>query len=149
MLADITWFVKTCHICQLCQACNVLIPPVVTTPTPLFTKMYMDTMHLLKLGSFKYLVWGCCSLTHFPEHCSLHAETGKTIGDWIFEDILCQWGTLCEIVTDNSQTFVKALGYLAKHYHIHNIHILGYNSCANSTAEQAHFDGRQVMFKGA
>ena len=89
MPANIAWFVKTCHVCQLRQTRNILIPPVVTTPTPLFAKMYMDTMHLPKSGGFKYLVQGRCSLTHFPEYRSLRAETGKTIGDWIFEDILC------------------------------------------------------------
>ena len=147
MPADIAWFVKTCHVCQLRQTRNILIPPVVATPAPLFAKMYMDTMHLLKSGGFKYLVQGRCSLTHFPEYHSLRTETGKTIGDWIFEDILCRWGTLCEIVTNNGPAFVKALGYLAKCYHIRHIRISGYNSHANGIAERAHFDVRQAMFK--
>ena len=89
LTTDITWFVKTCHLCQLHQTCNILIPPVVTTPTPLFARMYMDTMHLLKSSGFKYLVQGCCSLMHYPEYRILHTETAKTIGDWIFNDILC------------------------------------------------------------
>ena len=140
MLADIAWFIKTCHVCQLRQTRNILIPPVVVTPTPLFAKMYMDTMHLPILGSFKYLVQGCCSLTHFLDYHSLCAETGKIIGDWIFKDILCQWGTLCEIVTDNGPAFIKALGYLAKCYHICHIRISGYNSRANGIVERTHFD---------
>ena len=114
LTTDVAWFVKTCHLCQLRQTCNILIPPVVTTPAPLFAKMYMDTMHLPKSSSFKYLVQGRCSLTHYPEYRILHTETAKTIGDWIFDDILCRWGALCEIVTDNSPTFIKALDYLGK-----------------------------------
>ena len=109
--------------------------------------MYMDTMHLPKSGGFKYFVQGRCSLAHFPEYCSLHAETVKTIGDWIFEDILCRWGTLCKIVTDNGPAFVKALTYLEKQYHVQHIRISGYNSRANSIAERAHFDVRQALFK--
>ena len=135
MLADITWFVKTCHICQLRQMHNILIPPVVATPVPLFAETYMDTMHLLKLGGFKYLVQGHCLLTHFPEFHSLCIETGKTIGNWIFKDILCQWGMLCKIATDNGLAFIKVLGYLAKCYHIHHICISGYNSHINGIAE--------------
>ena len=84
LATNIAWFVKTCHLCQLCQTCNILIPPVVATPTPLFAKMYMDMMHLLKSGGFKYLVQGHCSLTHYPEYRILHTETAKTIGNWIF-----------------------------------------------------------------
>ena len=53
LTTDIAWFVKTCHLCQLCQTRNILIPPVVTTPVPLFAKMHMDTMHLPKSGGFK------------------------------------------------------------------------------------------------
>ena len=84
----------------------------------MFAKMYMDTMHLLKSGGFKYFVQGRCSLAHFPKYCSLCTETTKTIGDWIFKDILCRWGTLCEIITDNRPAFVKALAYLEKRYHV-------------------------------
>ena len=145
--ADIAWFVRSCHICQLHQTCNILIPPVVATPAPLFAKMYMDTMHLPKSASFKYFVQGHCSLAHFPEYHSLHTETAKTIGDWIFEDILSRWGTLCEIVTDNGPAFVKALPYLEKWYHIRHIWISGYNSHANGITKRAHFNVRQALFK--
>ena len=121
LATDVAWFVKTCHLCQLHQTHNILILPVVATPTPLFMKMYMDKMHLPKSGGFKYLVQGHCSLTHYPEYRILCTETMKTIGDWIFDNILCQWGALCEIIMDNSPTFVKALDYLGKQYHIHHI----------------------------
>ena len=107
--ADVAWFVKTCHLCQLCQTRNILIPLVVTTPAPLFAKMYMDMMHLPKSGGFKYLVQGCCSLTHYPEYRVLRTETAKTIGDWIFDNILCRWGALSEIVTDNGLPSLKPL----------------------------------------
>ena len=142
LAANIAWFVKTCHLCQLCQTHNILIPLVVATPEPLFAKMYMDTMHLPKSGGFKYLVQGRCSLTHYPEYCVLCTETAKTI-----DDILCRWGALCEIVTDNGPTFVKALDYLGKQYHIRHIQISGYNSCANSIVERTHLDVHQALFK--
>jgi hypothetical protein len=55
---DIVWYVKTCHICQSQQTRQVLILPIVATPVPLFTKMYMDTMHLPCSGGFAYIVQG-------------------------------------------------------------------------------------------
>jgi len=48
MRTDIAWFVRTCRLCQLRQIRNVLIPPTVATPAPLFAKIYVDTMHLPK-----------------------------------------------------------------------------------------------------
>jgi hypothetical protein len=63
-----------------------------------------------------------------------------TFDDWLFEDVLCRWGTNTEIVSDNGLLFVKALEYLAKKYHIHDICISGYNSRANGLVEQSHFN---------
>jgi hypothetical protein len=77
----------------------------------------------------------------------LRAETTRTLGDWIYEDILCPWGSLHEIVTDNGPAFLKAMEYLSKLYHLNHIWISGYNSHANGTVERSHFDVRQSLFK--
>jgi hypothetical protein len=79
----------------------------------------------------------------------LRRETAKVLGDWIFEEILCRWGVLREIVTDNSPAFIKAMEYLRKRYHITHIRISGYNSRANSLVKRSHFDVRQVPYKAA
>jgi len=147
MRADIAWFIKTCKPCQLRQTRNVLIPPVVATPASLFAKVYVDTMHLPRSNGYKYLVQGRCSLVHYVEFRKLRSETAITLGDWLFEDILCRWGTISEIVTDNGPPFVKALEYLAKKYHIRHIRISGYNSRANGIVERSHFDVRQALYK--
>jgi hypothetical protein len=147
MHADLVWFIRTCHLCQLRQMRNILIPPVVANPVPLFTKIYVNTMHLPKSNGYKYLVQGRCSLTHYIEFRKLRTETAMTLGDWLFEDVLCRWGTISEIVSDNGPPFIKALEYLAKKYHIHHIRISGYNSRANSLVEWSHFDVRQVLYK--
>jgi hypothetical protein len=77
----------------------------------------------------------------------LRAETTRMLGDWIYEDILCWWGSLYEIVTDNGPAFLKAMEYISKHYHLNHICISGYNSCANGTVECSHFDVCQSPFK--
>jgi Integrase zinc binding domain/RNase H-like domain found in reverse transcriptase len=147
MRADIVWFVRTCRLCQLRQTRNVLIPPVVASPAPLFAKVYIDTMHLPKSNGYKYIVQGRCSLSHYVEFRQLRVETAVTLGEWMFEDILCRWGAISEIVTDNGPQFIKALEYLRKKYHIHHIRISGYNSRANGIVERSHFDVRQALYK--
>jgi hypothetical protein len=146
---DVAWYVRSCHICQTRQTRQIAIPPVVATPAPLFTKMYMDTMHLPRSAGYAYIVQGRCSLTNYPEFRMLRKETAQTLGDWIFQDVLCRWGTLVEIVSDNGKPFVAALGYLEKKYHIKHIRISGYNSRANGIVERSHFDVRQALFKAA
>jgi hypothetical protein len=105
MQSDIAWFVRTSRLCQLRQTRNVLIPLTVVTPAPIFSKIYIDTMHLPKSGGFKYIVQGCCSLIHYVKFRMLRNETAISLGDWIFEDIICHWGTLSEIVSDNGDRY--------------------------------------------
>jgi len=104
-------------------------------------------MHMPKSNGYKYLVQGRCSLTHYVEFRKLRTETAMTLGNWLFEDVLCRWGTITEIVSDNGPPFVKALEYLAKKYHIRHIRISGYNSRANGLVERSHFDVRQALYK--
>jgi hypothetical protein len=97
--------------------------------------MYIDTMHMPQSGGFWYIVQGHCLLLHYMEFCMLQAETGKMLGDWLFEEVVCRWGGLFEIVSDNGPPFVKVLEYLSWQYHINHIQILGYNSHANGLVE--------------
>lgn len=146
---DIAWYIKTCHICQTCQHRHILIPPTVTQPAPLFARVYMDTMHLPLSNGCKYLIQARCSLSTFPEWIGLRRETGRVIGEWIYASLLCRWGALIEIISDNGTPFIKALDYLSKKYRINHIRISGYNSCANSIVERAHYDVRQALYKAA
>jgi transposase InsO family protein len=74
-------------------------------------------------------------------------ETGRTIGTFIFEEILCRWGAVEQIVTDNSTAYVAALDWLAERYGIHHIRILPYNSQANGIIEWQHRTVCESIFK--
>ena len=105
------------------------------------------SQHLPKSNGHKYIIQGCCSLWHYIKFRQLCVETAVTLGEWMFEDILCRWGAISEIVTDNGPQFIKALEYLRKKYHIHHIRISGYNSQANRIVEWSHFDVQQTLCK--
>jgi len=146
---NIAWFVKTCQICKMQKTQNLLIPPTVATPVPLFAKIYIETMHMLPSSGFKYIIQGRCSITHWPEFDLLRKENASTISKWLIQNFIYHWGTLTEIISDNGAPFVKALAYLGKRYHIQHIRISGYNSCANGIVEHSHFNIRQALFKAA
>ncbi|KAI0038720.1 hypothetical protein FA95DRAFT_1460105, partial [Auriscalpium vulgare] len=61
---------------------------------------------------FKYIVQGRCSVSHFPEWRMLRQENAKSLARWIFEDVLCRWGALWEIVTDNGTPYLAAMKHL-------------------------------------
>ena len=149
MAQDINWWILTCHICQVRKTQKVLIPPTVAIPAPLFSKVYMDTMHMPPSSGYKYIVQGRCSLIYWPEWAMLQKENGASLGKWILHDIIYRWGLLLEIVTDNGPAFLQALKWLEKNYHIKHIRISGYNSRANGLVERSHFEVREAIFKAA
>jgi hypothetical protein len=127
--------------------CYHHIPLTVTAPTSLFCKAHVNTMYMPCASGYRYIVQACCSLLSYPEHWKLCKENGSTIGVFIFKDILCHWGALEEIVTDNGLAFVEALNWLAEQYGIHHIRISLYNSQANGIVEHRHLDVQEAIMK--
>jgi len=144
---DVKWYVQTCHQCQICQTTKVRLPPTVETPAPLFYRAHIDTMFMPHAGGFRYITQARCSLTAWPEWRTLRVETGRTIGAFIFEEILCRWGAVAELVTDNGTAYVAALDWLQDKYGICHIRISAYNSQANGIVERQHRTIRESIFK--
>ena len=98
-------------------------------------------------NSYKYIVHGRDHLSSWAEACALKNESTESIGQWIFEEIVCRWGCLVEIVTDTGGPFKKAVKWLEQKYGITGITISSYNSCANGSVERPHWDIRQILYK--
>jgi len=77
----------------------------------------------------------------------LHKENTKSLSAFIFEDLLCRWGPITEIVTDNGPAFRAAVDDLVERYGIHPIRISPYNSQANGIVERRHYDVREAIIK--
>src|SRR5882724_6770218 len=127
--------------------CHLHLPPTIPDLPTLFCKVHIDTMLMPTINKFSYLVKACCALSSWPKWHPLQKENKKTLRDFIFNDILCRWGGVAEIVTDNVPVFVAAVGYLSKKYGIHHIKISPYNSQANGVVERKHFDIHESLMK--
>ena len=144
---NIRWYIKTCHECQIRQTTKVRIPPTVAIPASLFRKAYVDTMFMPHASGYRYIVQARCSLTAWPEWRALRTETGRTLGAFLFEEILCRWGAVEEIVSDNGTAFVAALDWLERRFGIRHIRISAYNSRANGIVERQHRTIRESIIK--
>ena len=148
MEGDVAWYVRTCHLCQIRQKMAMELPPVVTHTPSLFQVLHADTIHVSPPSNgCSYIVHGRCALSSWMEARALRKENAKAIGQWLFEDIICRWGSLVKIVTDNGSPFKKAVGWLAEKYGIQGVTISPYNSQANGTIERPHWDVRQMLYK--
>ena len=145
--SDVKWYVQTCHECQICQTTHICLPLTVDTPALLFRKVYIDTMFMPHAGGYRYITQAQCSLTAWPEWRALRMETGRTIGAFIFKEILCRWGAVEEIVTDNGTAYVAALDWLADRYGIRHIRISAYNLQANSIIKRQHCTIHDTILK--
>ena len=145
---DVHWYVKTCHVCQQRQKTLVRIPPTVTHTPGLFQVVHVDVMHMTPASNgCKYVVHGRCALSSWMEGRPLRNENARSIGQWLFEDIICRWGCVVQIVTDNGGPFKKAVAWLEEKYGIKGIQISAYNSRANGKIERPHWDVRQALWK--
>jgi Integrase zinc binding domain/RNase H-like domain found in reverse transcriptase len=145
---DVYQYVKTCHICQERQKTLLRIPPTVTHTPGLFQVLHADVLHMTPASNkCKYIVHGRCALSSWMEGRPLQQENARSIGLWIFEDIICRWGCIVMIVTDNAGPFTKALAWLEQKYGIKGITISAYNSKANGRIERPHWDVRQALYK--
>ena len=145
---DVHWYVKTCHRCQERTKRVVEIPPTVTHTPSIFQRLHADTVHMTpKSNGCKYIVHGRCALSSWVEGRPLKAETARTVGIWLFEEVICRWGCLEEIITDNGSVFLAAVKWLEEKYGIKGIRISPYNSKANGRIERPHWDVIQMLTK--
>jgi hypothetical protein len=94
-----------------------------------------------------YIAHGRCGMTSWVEGRPLRDENGRTLGLWLFEDVICRWGCFIIIITDNSGPYKAAVAWLEQKYGIKGIRISSYNSKANGRIERPHWDIRQMVFK--
>ena len=106
MEEDIKWFVQTCHECQTRLVKKIVILPAVPTPAGLFQKVYIDTMLMPNARGYRYIIHARCSLSSFPEWAALRNENFKAIAKFVFEVLLCRWGAMKFIVSDNAPQYI-------------------------------------------
>jgi len=105
-------------------------------------------MHMSpKSNSCGHIAHGRCGMTSWMEGRPLSQETGRSVGIWLFEDIICRWGCIRDIITDNASVYQAAVAWLEQKYGIRNIRISSYNSKANGRIERPHWDVRQMLYK--
>ena len=144
---DIIWYLGSCHECQVRQMKKIFAPPMPIEPAVLFFRFHIDTMMMPTSNGKRYLVQARESLSAYPEATGLRHENAEALAKFIFFEIICRWGPVAELVTDNGPAYIKAAGIIAQRYGTKNIRISGYNSRANGVVERRHRDLREVLTK--
>ena len=102
-----------------------------------------------KAKGYRYIIHARCSLMSYPEWTMVKNENFKTIAKFLFESLLCRWGAIEVLVSDNAPQYLQVEEYLAEKYHVYHIKISLYNSRAQGPVERRDFDVREALLKAA
>ena len=147
MWNDIRHHVQSCKQCQIRSTKKVEVPIMVSTPATIFIKLYLDIMDMPKAKGFKAIIAARDDLSRASEGRSLKSKKAKGVAAFFFEQILCRYGAVGEVVTDNGPEFKEAFQRLMKRYKLPQIKISSYNSKANGVVERGHFIIRESILK--
>ena len=87
------------------------------------------------------------NLSHAAEGRALRKLNAKSISKFLWEQIICRYGHISEIITDNGSEFKGATEVLLQRYGIPQIKISPYNKHSNGVVEQGHFTIREAILK--
>jgi hypothetical protein len=145
---DVVAYVQSCHQCQIRSTKKLTVPLTVSEPATLFSKIYVDVMDMPRgIHGYKYIVAARDDLSQAAEGRALRENTAKNVAAFLWEDIICRYGSIGEIVTDNGGEFAAACEELIRRYGIPQIRITPYNSRANGVVERGHFIIRESLVK--
>ena len=141
--------VRSCHECQVRSVRKVETPLLISSPTAIFAKIYLDVMYMPRLGERrpKYIVAARDDLSGASEGRALVHNSADAVADFLWEEVLCRYGAIGQVTTDNGPETKAAFEQLAKKYHIPHVRISEYNSKANGVVERGHFTIREAIMK--
>lgn len=144
---QVTEFVRACHICQTRSTVKPDVPLTVQHPLGLFRKVHLDAMLMPKKGGYRYILAARCDLSSWLEARMSAKSDSKVWLKFIWEDIICRWGAIEFMVTDNGSEIVKAIRMLGSRYGVNHIRISPYNSRANGVVEKGHYSLRESLVR--
>ena len=144
---DVKAYVKSCHECQIRSVKKVEIPLLVSTPSKIFVKIHVDIMYMPPAQGYRYIVAACDDLSRASEGRALWKATSDALAQFFWEQILCRYGQVGLVVTDNGAEVRGAFEKLMHRYGIPQVRISPYNSKANGVVERGHFILRESIIK--
>jgi hypothetical protein len=138
MLAFVAKYCRTCHECQRRSSSR---PKLALSPTYVHTilrKFNMDTVHMPTSGGYKYIVDLRDDLSGWLEAKMLVKATSKNVAKFLFEDVMCRFGCVLQLTTDNGGEFDGIVQVLADEYNVPIARASPYHPEANGMIERSH-----------
>jgi hypothetical protein len=138
MLVYVARYCRTCHECQRRSSSR---PKLMLSPTYVHTilrKFNMDTIHMPPSSGYKFIVDLRDDLSGWLEAKMLSKATSKNIAKFLFEDVMCRFGCVLQLTTDNGTEFDGVVQVLADEYNVPIVRAAPYHPEANGMIERSH-----------
>lgn len=147
MWNDVRHHIRSCHQCQIRSTFRQHLPLQIAAPAKVFAHIYLDCMYMPLAKGYRYIIAARDDLSGAAEGKALRALTAKAVAQFFWEQILCRYGAVQEVTTDNGPEVKSAFAKLMDRYGIPHIKISPYNSRANGVVERGHYTIREALIK--
>lgn len=144
---DVRKHIRSCRECQRRSIKKIEVPLIISTPTQMFFKVYLDIMFMPKAHGFTCIVACRDDLSGVTEGRALRGASAREVARFFWEQIICRYGAVHQVVTDNGSETKGAFEILVERYGIQHVRISPYNSKANGVVERGHFILREALIK--
>ena len=144
---DVRHYVRSCHECQIRNTAKMHLPLQISTPTKIFARIYLDCMRMPEVRGFTHIVAARDDLTGASEGRALRSASAENIAKFLWEEVLCRYGMIYHVTTDNGSEVKGVFAQLLEKYDIPQVRISPYNSRANGVVERGHRNIREALVK--
>lgn len=139
LMNQVVAYVRTCKRCQLHLTYYLKIRINPTWVPTVLRKFNMDLVDMgIRSNGYQYIADMHDDLSGWLESRMLTRKTSDDIADFLWQDIICHFGCIPQISTDNRTEFKKAVDTLTRRYGTNLVRISPHNLAANRMIERGH-----------
>ena len=140
-------YVETCEQCQMLSRVQYREELHPTASPIVHGRWFVDVVVMPKAGRFRYLILAREDVTDWVEGRALRDTKTRSWCSFIFEDIICRYGNIRELVADRGELASEEAREFFEKRRVELRLTTAYNPEANSKAERGHSAIVQALIK--
>lgn len=139
MISHTAHFCRTCRECQLRSAYRPKIQLNPTYVPTILRKINMDVVDMsIASDGYRYIIDARDDLTGWIEARMLKTKDANSVADFLYQDLICRFGCIPQITSDNGKEFEGAFERLTAKYGVPLVKSSPYHPEGNGMIERGH-----------